>query len=234
MVGADYYISTENSNQLIHLQYSDWNVAQCADQSRISYLKHWGPFWTRLYRREFLVDNDLYFPEGLFYEDTWFKLMSALYCESLKRVDGAFYHYFQSQDSTVRRRNDPRQYERIVIAEKIWDDCVQRKLFEKNQVLIEFKYLLVMSSNISYFLTKFDTPSIEQLENIKNFVHRRMPNYKKTEAYQNLSPGFKKLLNLTMLSPKLTIFIHRYHLNDLRLFCSSVKNKLRGYIGEND
>ena len=76
---------------------------------------HQGGIWSKIYRRDFLMDNEIFFPEGLCYEDNYFGMMAALHCRSIYRVQRCLYHYRENQSSTTLQRNNPRLFDRLDI-----------------------------------------------------------------------------------------------------------------------
>ena len=49
--------------------------------------------WQRCYRREFLIDNSLYFREGILHEDNEFTPRACLYAKSIKVIPDVLYNY---------------------------------------------------------------------------------------------------------------------------------------------
>ena len=48
----------------------------------VKVIGHCGYFWSRIYRRDFLKEFDLKFPEKVFFEDAYFNFMTAIYAHS--------------------------------------------------------------------------------------------------------------------------------------------------------
>lgn len=59
-----------------------------------------------LYRREFLMDNDLYFQEGLLHEDSDFTSRAYLKAKRVQYIDIPFYYYRQRSGSIMSVVND--------------------------------------------------------------------------------------------------------------------------------
>ena len=59
----------------------------------------------KLVRRSMLVDNNLYFPEEVAYEDTAWGLFTYLYVKKAHFVELYLYHYYVKDDSTVLKMN---------------------------------------------------------------------------------------------------------------------------------
>lgn len=63
--------------------------------------------WTKCYRREFVLGNNMWFDESLKRsEDYWFNFFAFNAAESVLAIDQAFYHYYQNTGSMIRSLRD--------------------------------------------------------------------------------------------------------------------------------
>ena len=120
-VDSDDYIELDACERLISFMSSDIDivVAACKEinNNKIAYQRHtnlqsgkvysskeyiirsiannewYAPAWLNLYRKEFLVDNNLYFKKGIVHEDTEFLPRLFLKANRIVYVDYAFYNY---------------------------------------------------------------------------------------------------------------------------------------------
>lgn len=60
--------------------------------------------WDDIYRREFLIENELYFKPGRLHEDEIFTLEVFLKAERVKYSGIPFYYYFQRKDSIMKTK----------------------------------------------------------------------------------------------------------------------------------
>ncbi len=58
----------------------------------------------KIYKREFLISNNLFFPENMFCEDKLFVTQAVYYAESLVAVPDVNYFYYRNPNSTVNSR----------------------------------------------------------------------------------------------------------------------------------
>ena len=208
LCGADYYMDFGGKLKNVDTDYGQgfWMT----DQRRERFLSRCGYFWSRIYRRDFLGAHDIRFPENTFYEDAYFNFLAALYAQSLMKAPGRYYHYYQSPNSTMRRRNDPRQYERIAIPSLILEACRERGLWHRHRELVLRKYMAMQMANITYTcLEQFDTPDREKLGQIKATIKTDCPKYRQYQGYKKESLRLRIYLRLTMLSPRLTVLVHK-------------------------
>lgn len=224
MIGSNFYISTNTYDKEQIIPYSGENIGIMNKQKRIYFIQSCGLFPMRIYKRDLLIENNIFFPEGTFYEDAWFNFMTALYAKRIEKTEDFFYHYYQREGSTVHSRNKPQMYERIHIAELIIKDCKRIGIYNKFKDEIDTKFLNMMGSNIIYTcLDGFDTPDKNQLRRIKIIIKNELPDFRKTKSYKNLSTLFKIYLRSNMISSILTIWCYKHNIYE---FLNILINKL--------
>jgi glycosyltransferase involved in cell wall biosynthesis len=89
--------------------------------------------WDKLYKKNFIVDNNIFFPEGLHYEDIFFSYLTFLYADSYYRINEPLYHYFVNQNGIVLQRGKDYQLEKMDIAMGLMETCKERGLYDKSQ-----------------------------------------------------------------------------------------------------
>lgn len=203
MCGADYWIDRDGELQDVPLTYGEG--VEMTPERKAVFISGCGYFWSRIYRREFLLKNDLRFPENTYYEDAHFNFMTALYAQSCVKAPGQYYHYYQSPNSTVRR-DGAHQYERIDIPSLIIHDCRERGVYEENKDLIDYKYIAMQMGNIrNICLARFSCPDKNQLERIALAVKLECPDFAKCPYYKSTIWQLRVYLRLTLASPTLAV-----------------------------
>ncbi len=220
MAGADYYQDFGDHVKQVSPAYK-------SAATKEDYIRNCGMFWSRIYRRAFLLENGLLFPENVYYEDAWFNFMTALYAKSIVKAEGTFYHYYQSPDSTMRSRNKPHQYERLQVPRLIIRDCRERGVYDRYKDLVDYKYISMQSSNILYTcLALFDEPEVVRLAQIRQAIREDCPDFAKGTLYTAMPLYLRCYLRLTLFSPKLTVWLYRHGADRWIELWSVLLNKL--------
>lgn len=153
--------------------------------------------WNKLYRKSFLVENDIEFSEGIFYEDLFFTYKALLCAASLKFVRKVFYFNRIHRPGSTTSIQSSRSYDglkAIGIFERYLRERKENDLLKDS--FMEFKlrkYLL--------YLPKNDADHIEQFYNeLKKFVS---------------SPALDENI---ILSDKQKIYVEKIRKNDLLQF----------------
>ncbi|MCR5701996.1 MAG: glycosyltransferase [Lachnospiraceae bacterium] len=88
--------------------------------------------WSKVFKKSFLVDNDIFCPEQIRYEDIFFCYLAFLYAKSYYRIDEELYHYFINPEGTVQRKSQEYQFDKMTIALGFLQTCRERGLFDDN------------------------------------------------------------------------------------------------------
>ena len=140
--------------------------------------------------------------------------MTALYANKIVKVNRAFYHYYQSPNSTVRVRNNIRSYDRIKATRAIIDDCNKRKIYDKFKNVIDYKFINMTASNIAYTcFGQFDEPDIEKLIEIQQDVKKYIPKYYKSQHFLNLAFELRWHMRRVVKSPKFALWLHNHNID---------------------
>lgn len=71
--------------------------------------------WSGLWKKSLFVDNNIFFPEQLRYEDNYFCSLLRPYIKKIAVVPGIHVYYRQVASSTVHTKNAQFQFDRITI-----------------------------------------------------------------------------------------------------------------------
>ena len=199
MVGSDYYNSWDDRDELKKVAVTQDMCGKMDFDKKYRYTKNYGMFWTRIYKSEFLKKVGLKFPEDTFYEDAFFNFYSVLYADRIEHIEKPFYHYYQENQSTVRNKNNPHQYERITLAEYLYDYGKSNNEIKPYMDIVNYKYLYMQGANLIYTcLALFDKPDKEKMKSIDKGIREK--NLYKNEVFKDLSDEFKFYLEANKLS----------------------------------
>ncbi len=99
------------------------------------------PAWIYLYRRSFLLENNLEFKFGILHEDEEFTPRALLASQSIAVTNIVFYHYIQREGS-ITRRKDLRKN-----AQDLYDTCVA--LEKRYQTLADTELSRLLRDSLS-------------------------------------------------------------------------------------
>ncbi len=91
----------------------------------------------RLYRREYLLKNSLFFEEGIYHEDNLFTPLACYYAKSVKVIPDILYVYRIRQGSITQTTNVQRLFDMITVANKLSDFFIPIRELDKSQLYRE-------------------------------------------------------------------------------------------------
>ncbi|MBO8432243.1 MAG: glycosyltransferase family 2 protein [Bacteroidetes bacterium] len=134
--------------------------------------------WTSIFKRKLFVDNGLFYPENLFYEDN--AIGQALYCSAGKivKVDKLCYFYRCNNVSTTRRYNDYRFFDRIETS-KLYLENMKRLGFYSlyKQECDDVFFSLFYEATITGSLFHFDPPAKKYINLVKREICEIYPHF---------------------------------------------------------
>jgi len=94
--------------------------------------------WNKIYLRKSLMDNNINFKDGYFYEDMIFTPQTLIKLGRLVSVPDVFYHYWKHKDSVIKKDTDTSR------ADKLYTKSVLNSLMKEQGIKIKD------SDNIKY------------------------------------------------------------------------------------
>ena len=106
--------------------------------------------WSKLYKREFLVKNNLHFESGMIYEDNLFYLQCVLKAKRIYTINEKLYIYRIRPDSTVTKKLQPKNvndYFRLIYTTT--QEYIENDVSEKFSISIEYFIVTLINTYIS-------------------------------------------------------------------------------------
>lgn len=134
--------------------------------------------WDKLFTKEFLVENDIFFPEGLAYEDHFFATMLYFYAKRVYILEERLYHYYVNPASTVLSPNATHHFDILTVDKLMWAECENRGFLTEYRKEVEYQFLtlcyLAAMKMISLRLTHVPYDFFLEL---KEETLKRVPDY---------------------------------------------------------
>lgn len=111
---CDYYAySAGRSTPISHIGNCD---GVTTDEIKRRILSNGTPIVTAVYKKKIIVDNDLFFPENIFYEDNAVSPSFFLSARKIAKVNKPLYYVRVDNVSTMRSVNNPAFFDRLTTA----------------------------------------------------------------------------------------------------------------------
>lgn len=107
-----------------------------ANDAKDDILNNTAVLWNKIYRHDFLIDNNIKFQEGYIYEDLPFSTEAFIKAERINIVLEDLYFYRQNRRFSTMKNADKKIYDRIPMVELTYNILKQAKLFPEKKAEI--------------------------------------------------------------------------------------------------
>jgi glycosyltransferase involved in cell wall biosynthesis len=141
--------------------------------------------WNKLYKKSVLIDNDVFFPEGMIYEDTSFYIKSLPFITKHAYLDEKLVYYSVRQSSTMTKNLGAKVGDIFKVLDDITDFYHRKGIF--TQYKDELEYFCVKIAFCSNFSRIGRVPNgylrRELFTKTFGFVNKNFPDYRKNKYF---------------------------------------------------
>lgn len=167
------------------------------DRKKIMELGFLSGVWSAIYSRSLLLENQLWFPENIQYEDNYWGAFVIQTVSSYYIINKPFYHYVIRNDSTIMQKDSLHHLDRLVIELMKVEEYKKRGLFEIYHDEIEYGFLKMYFINtIRILFVRFTKIPYEIIYSMQDNVKELFPNYKTNPYICQLPPLQQELLKI--------------------------------------
>lgn len=134
--------------------------------------------WNSIYKTDFIKDNNILFPEGIRFEDTYFTYMTMMTANRIAVTEEVLYHYQYNDDSIMSTLTEQQSRDRDIPLMMFLDECIYRGWLDKFKSEIEYlfikKYYREMVVNM---FNNFSDMNYYIYFGIKKVMKENFPNY---------------------------------------------------------
>lgn len=162
--------------------------------------------WNKIYKRKFIVNNDISFRCNCWYEDLDFTMDAYLVSNRIDFVDECFYNYLIRFGSTMNNNNIEKNLDLIDSFDSLIEYCNKKGIYEQNKDKIEF----VCIHHIYIY-------AISRILNTKNKYNDKLKIINEFKKYMSTNFPYYKYNKYLKLLPKNHYFIFKLINNKLYL-----------------
>ena len=155
--------------------------------------------WNKLYKSDVLKSNDVTFPEGYFYEDTGWFIMSIPFVKSHAKVDEPLVEHYKRKDSSMTALDDNRVQHIFPVLEQVLDFYKGKDLYHGYKNELEYFCSKILLCSSFRRISRVKDRKIRKTLVLRSFEFLRLnfPEYKSNPYYHNKSVGiYIKLLSV--------------------------------------
>lgn len=140
-----------------------------------------------LIRKHIFIENSLFFPEKVFYEDNAIATCILCYANKVYPVHKPYYFYFLSENSVTRSVSKRKIVDRIYTTDLFLSNMYSRGFVnEKNKKYVEYRYLMYSYRTIELIvlLDKYEKGKNKLVKKVGDKIKKYLPN----ELMENYHP----------------------------------------------
>lgn len=211
IVCSDYYIYYSDSDIRIGINCAEDLFLKTEDERNRHFLIGECRLWTNIYKKEIFINNNLTFPEKLYYEDN--AIVAALYLSATKIVkDNHPYYYYRCNNvSTTRSINNYRFFDRLQTSMMFLNNMYKLGIYEKYKDEVEYRFTeLFYVTSIIVAISQFDPPAKEYIDQIKRDIKGLFPDFMGNRYYKARVPiKIRVLLRFIYFKTDLGIILYQ-------------------------
>lgn len=107
--------------------------------------------WRNLYKKEFLLKNNLFFEKGILHEDNLFTPIAFCLAEKVRYSQKYFYFYRQTNSTSITKSKNKKRYvDLLIIIEKLLQFSKEQKISNRyfNRIIIGMYLMIVNNGKI--------------------------------------------------------------------------------------
>lgn len=202
MVGSHYTITHEHSFKVNEIQsgITPDQTGLLDEAKRKALLFNPGSMVMKIYRREMIYDNNLFFPEDMFYEDNAMGTVWVMYAHQFEMVEGPLYYYYMRSDSTIHTVTEARSLDRVKSSEINIDEMKKRGFYDtyKDEIEANFIRLYICNTLFGYMIACKPT-HFSFVKLIKAGILTYFPDFRNNKYYASIPDAEqKRMLDLFM------------------------------------
>lgn len=188
VVVADIYKNKNGKNSY----FSNFQKLSTNDNTNLI-ISHPGPV-CKLIKKSIFTDNELFFPEGLFYEDLGTMPMLGVYARKIVNIEEGLYYYRIRENSTMQQKVfNPKLDDIFIIMEILESFFKGNKKYDEE---LEYLYIehLLYSASLRYLEYKETLKS--QISKIYDIINLNFPEWNSNLLYEKRNIKFKLITKL--------------------------------------
>ena len=213
LVGCDYCLTSEHSmkvGQVVHNNKAG-QTGVLDDEKRRSLILDGGSLVVKIFRRSMILDNELWFPEHIFYEDNALGNSYLVLANHFEYIEEPLYYYYQHGSSTVHTISEKRCEDRCEAGRLMLDEAERHDFLDKYRTELEYSFTLLFYVNTLFtYMAGVKRVKYRFVKRLGEEMSCRFPNFQENPYYlERTHSEEKKLIRMQMKSTVLFMVYYK-------------------------
>ena len=207
-----YYYYSENKKQLLFFLNEGMSLQDIKRKMAAHGGSNVAPW---IIRRDYLINNDLFYAEGIFFEDNPIVPIWVLLAKKINTVHQAHYHYRQNPDSQLHKKDNPRVFDRLISAKLYLNNVHKYNVYDewKEEIDYTFFRIFIFNTLLNVANTFKNLPIARLRDAIKEYLSIAGKEIKHNKYYVERKMTFdEKILDYICFRPNAVWLLYFYRL----------------------
>lgn len=171
-------------------------------EKRKSLILDVGSLVIKIYKRQFILENELFFPEHIFYEDNAVGKSYVILNKHFEYIDEPLYYYYQHGDSTVHTFSESRCEDRMAAARIMIEQAKKFGYYDEFSPELEYTFTVLHYINTLFtYMVGVRPTKLSYIKKMGDELRAYFPDFQKNAYYiERTHPEEKKLIAMQQKS----------------------------------
>lgn len=184
------FIDFNYSTKGIDTNSMDFNpgIYNVEDHNRSILLKNFGRICTKIFRKEFIIQNNVYYPEYCIYEDNPLSMIYPLITKKFLKSDLIAYHHLEDFLSITRGKPNARYFDRLYTSIYGYEKSYKLAHNDTELNLLKYRFSVLHINTLNRIITK--KPSRNWL-----IMYKIMKHFRVTSKHLNIQYDIQNFIS---------------------------------------
>ncbi len=212
LVGCDYSLVGEHSMKVGQIVPNN-KKEQCGllnKEKRQSLILDGGSLVVKIFRRSMILENELWFPEDIFYEDNALGNSYLILAKQFEYIDEPLYYYYQHDASTVHTISPKRCEDRMAAGRLMLAEAKKHNFYEEFKPELEYSFTLLFYINTLFtYMAGVEKTKYSFVKAMGKEMKQTFPDFEANPYYQERTHAEEK--KLIKIQQKSTLLFMLYY-----------------------
>lgn len=213
LVGCDYSLVGEHSMKVGQIVPNN-KKEQCGllnKEKRQSLILDGGSLVVKIFRRSMILENELWFPEDIFYEDNALGNSYLILAKQFEYIDEPLYYYYQHDASTVHTISPKRCEDRMAAGRLMLAEAKRHNFYEEFKPELEYSFTLLFYINTLFtYMAGVEKTKYSFVKAMGKEMKQTFPDFEANPYYQERTHAEeKKLIGMQQKSTLLFMLYYK-------------------------
>ena len=213
LVGCDYSLVSEHSMKVGQVVPNN-KKEQCGllnKEKRKSLILDGGSLVVKIFRRSMILDNKLWFPEDIFYEDNALGNSYLILARQFEYIEEPLYYYYQHSASTVHTISPKRCEDRMTAGRLMLREAKRHNFYEEFKPELEYSFTLLFYINTLFtYMAGVEKTKYSFVKAMGKEMKQTFPDFETNPYYQERThTEEKKLIGMQQKSTFLFMLYYK-------------------------